>query len=61
MQTDDVKLQICNNCVEFMQSIQTPIKALQKEIEERNSLLQTLKIGVMPNDCFKNITTPIIL
>lgn len=61
MQTDDVKLQICNNCFDYMQSVRSPIKALQTEIEAKHSLLQTLKIGVMPNDCFKNITTPIML
>lgn len=61
MMKDEKKFQICNNCVEYMQSVQSPIQSFRAEIELKKSLLQTLKVGVMPNDCFKNIATPILL
>lgn len=61
MQTDERKLQVCNNCHEYMQAVLNPIKVFQKEIESTHSLLQTLKLGVVPKDCFKSITSPVIL
>lgn len=61
MHTDERKLQVCNNCHDYMQAVLNPIKTLQEEIESTHSLLQTLKLGVMPKDCFRNISSPIIL
>ena len=61
MGTDEKKLQICRNCADYMHSVLTPINALRFEIAQRKSLLQTLKLGVMPDDCFKNIEKPILL
>lgn len=55
------KLQICSNCLDYMLSVQKPIKQFQAEIESKRSLFQPLNIGVAPNICFKDITAPIIL
>lgn len=44
-----------------MQAVLNPIKKFQEEIELTHSLLQSLKLGVMPKDCFGSITSPIIL
>lgn len=61
MSTDVKKLRICNNCNNYMQNINTPILNIKKEMEVHNTLLDTLKIGVKPNDCFVNIQNPITL
>ena len=61
IEKEERKLQICFDCTDYIQSIKIPINTFSSEIEQRKSLLQTLKLGVMPNDCFKNIATPIIL
>lgn len=61
MQAESNKLQICNNCMDYMQTINNPINALRANIESRKALLQTVKIGIRPNDCFTKIDTPIIL
>lgn len=61
MNTDEKKLRICNDCNNYMQQINTPIINIKKEMVVHNTLLDTLKIGVKPNDCFVNIQNPIIL
>lgn len=61
MSTDVKKLRICKDCNNYMQHINTPILNIKKEMEEHNTLLDTLKIGVKPNDCFVNIQNPITL
>ena len=61
MNTDEKKLRICNDCINYMQLINTPIVNIKKEMEVHNTLLDTLKIGVKPNDCFVNIQNPIML
>ena len=61
MQAESNKLQICNNCMDYMQTINNPINALRANIESKNALLQTVKIGIRPNDCFTKINNPIIL
>lgn len=61
VQTEKKKLQICRDCLDYMRSVQSPIKQFQAEIESKQSLLQLLNIGVAPNNCFKDITTPIML
>ena len=61
MSTEENKLRICNDCIKYMQLINTPIVNIKKEMEVHSTLLDTLKIGVKPNDCFVNIQKPIIL
>lgn len=55
------KLSICNNCLKYMQRVSRPIVNLKTELKTSNTLLQTLKVGVMPHDCFLEIHKPIIL
>ncbi len=55
------KMTKCNDCINYMQSIKQPIDSLKKTLVSQNSLLQELKLGVRPADCFTNILTPIIL
>ncbi len=62
MGKDEKKLRKCNDCNSYMQVISTPIMSIKKEMELHNTLLETLKIGVKPNDCFVRIQqNPIIL
>ena len=61
MNTDEKKLRICNDCNKYMQLINAPIINIKKEMEVHGTLLDTLKIGVKPNDCFVNIQNPITL
>lgn len=61
MNTEINKLRICNDCNKYMQAINSPIMSIKKEMKVHNTLLDTLKIGVRPNDCFVNIQNPITL
>lgn len=61
MNADEKKLRICNDCNKYIQIINPPIINVKKEMEVHKTLLDTLKIGVRPNDCFVNIQNPITL
>ena len=61
MNTDEKKLRICNDCNNYIKIINTPIVNIKKEMKVHRTLLDTLKIGVRPNDCFVSIQNPIIL
>ncbi len=61
MGKDEKKLRKCNDCNDYMQVINTPIITIKKEMEVHNTLLNTLKIGVKPKNCFVNIYEPITL
>ena len=61
MNTNEKKLRICNDCYNYMQLINSPIINIKKEMVVHNTLLDTLKIGVKPNNCFVNIQKPITL
>ncbi len=58
---EERKLRICNDCINYMNIINSPILNTKKEIEKHNALLDSLKVGVKPNDCFVNIQDPIAL
>ena len=45
----------------YIQIINPPIINVKKEMEVHKTLLDTLKIGVRPNDCFVSIQNPITL
>ncbi len=55
------RMQICNDCLEYMLSVKKPIDALRLEINNNNSLLKSITLGTTPDNCFKSITEPIIL
>lgn len=61
MNTEEKKLRICNDCNNYIKIINTPIVNIKKEMKVHRTLLDTLKIGVRPNDCFVSIQNPIIL
>ena len=61
MNTEEKKLRICNDCNNYIKNINTPIVNIKKEMKVHRTLLDTLKIGVRPNDCFVSIQNPIIL
>ena len=61
MNTEEKKLRICNDCKNYIQIINPPIINVKKEMELHKTLLDTLKIGVKPNDCFVSIQNPITL
>lgn len=61
MSEEERKLRICTDCNNYMNIINSPIINTKKEIEMHNALLDSLKIGVKPNDCFVNIQEPITL
>lgn len=61
MKSTERKFRICSNCSSYMQSVQTPINVFQNELEERNALLQHIKLGIKPTICFTNINDTIVL
>ncbi len=61
MNKDEIKLRICNNCKEYMDVVHKPIEDVKKEMESHRTLLDSLKIGVKPTDCFINIQNSITL
>ena len=61
MDKTDKKLRICKSCNQYMNRINKPIIDIQQEMIAHNTLLETLKIGVKPIDCFINIQNPITL
>lgn len=61
MSKDEKKFRICNDCNNYMKIINAPIISIKNEMEVHNTLLDTLKIGVKPKDCFANIHNPITL
>ncbi len=59
---EEVKKMIkCNDCINYMQSVKQPIESFKSTLRSQKSLLQELKLGVKPTDCFENILTPILL
>ena len=54
-------LKICNDCMLYMGSIHNDIQDFSSVMTKRQALLQSIKFGVRPNDCFKSIKEPIIL
>ena len=55
------KLRICKECAQYMMSMQSAIKHFESQVLNQNSTLQTVKLGVEPTYCFKDIQPEIIL
>lgn len=61
MDKTEKKLRICNSCNNYMNKINKPIIDIKNKMMANNTLLETLKIGVKPIDCFINIENSITL
>ena len=55
------KLRVCTNCMSYVSSVNADIADLSSKMEKVQTILQSIKIGVRPNDCFVNIQPQIIL
>lgn len=55
------KLRVCSNCMSYVSSVNADIADLSSKMEKVQTILQSIKIGVRPNDCFVNIQPQIIL
>ena len=61
MGSEQKKLVICNNCHAYMKAVQEPIISLKNDIKNLQALMQSIKLGLRPSVCFKDISKPIIL
>lgn len=55
------KLRICTNCMSYVSSVNADIADLSCKMGKIQTILQSIKIGVRPNDCFTNIQPQILL
>jgi len=61
MNTDIKKLKICKKCLAYMKEINNPIMSLTSCIDAKQAIIKTVKIGIKPNICFREIQNPIVL
>lgn len=61
MDKEEKKLKICNNCISYMNTIYSNIQNFSFAMTKQQALLQSVKFGVKPKDCFLSIKEPIIL
>lgn len=61
MDQEEKKLRVCDNCISYMQLIQKNIQEFSSVMSDHHALLQSIKFGVKPNDCFVSINNTIIL
>lgn len=52
MKTETRKLKICKECSRYLNSIQHSITDFKTQVEREKSILQTIKLGVNPINCF---------
>ena len=55
------KFRICTNCMGYVSSVEADIEDLSRKMEKVQTILQSIKVGVRPNDCFSNIQPQILL
>lgn len=61
MDDSQKKFRICTNCMSYVSSVNADIIEFSCKIEKLQTILQSIKIGVRPNDCFTNIEPQILL
>lgn len=61
MNTDIKKLKICKKCLAYMKEINNPIMSLTSCLDAKQVIIKTVKIGIKPNICFREIQNPIVL
>jgi len=61
MNEEQRKLAICSNCQVYMKSVQQPIINFSNAIRTQQALMQSIKLGFKPSNCFNEISKPIIL
>lgn len=55
------KLIVCNNCLRYLNRINSKIDVFHKDLARRKAYTKSLSIAVKPNICFKQINDVIIL
>ncbi len=61
MNVEQRKLVICNDCQQYMKSVQQPIVDFKKAVRTQHALMQSIKLGLKPSICFNEISNPILL
>lgn len=61
MEDTQKKFRICTNCMGYVSSVEADIADLSRKMEKVQTILQSIKVGVRPNDCFSNIQPQILL
>ena len=49
---EQTKLRICNKCLTYMTSMQKSILDFQTKIKNQDAVLQNIKLGIKPVNCF---------
>ena len=55
------KFRVCANCMSYVSTVNANITELSCKMKKIQTILQSIKIGVRPIDCFTNIQPQIIL
>lgn len=61
MDNTQKKFCICTNCMSYVSSVYADIADLSCKMRELQTILQSIKIGIRPNDCFLTIQPQILL
>lgn len=61
MDKSQKKFCVCTNCMSYVSSVNADMTELSCKMEKLQTILQSIKIGVRPNDCFVNIKPQIVL
>lgn len=61
MEEDNKKLSICGNCQDYITLVYNHIVDFSNKLNENQTILRTMKLGVEPQICFRNIQSELIL
>lgn len=52
------KMTVCDTCLDYMAATASSIHKFESEVNERKTIMQGVKLGVRPMDCFTRIANP---
>lgn len=61
MKEDSSKMKICSNCIPYLSDIDKNILQFVGNLKGKNAMVQTLKLGILPSNCFVDIQPSIQL
>lgn len=56
MSENEAFMKVCSQCNPYLSTIDEHIAKFVNEVEKQKAMLQTLKLGILPNNCFSEIS-----